>query len=218
MQVVRAGRKRPPENRKLIMVRLRQKIKTLVALLWLAAYQPVYGQVDSSPSTSDACTVDPICAEHYEKARSFSKEGRFEEALAHYMAAYSMHPVPTLLFNIGRVNHRLGRNQDAINSYQNYLSQAGETDTALREKAKDYLSQLTLQRATSNSHNTVSTTISGRQMPSAVTQEQTPIYNKWWFWTGLGVLVAGGTIAIIVGTQVDFRARPREIIDLRGQL
>jgi tetratricopeptide (TPR) repeat protein len=191
----------------------------LAALLWLVCWTEALAQTEqaSPPPQADECTADPECAQHYQQARSLSKAGQLADALKEYAAAYALRPMPTLLFNMARLNHRLGRNPEAISGYRSFLSQETGTDPALRDKAKDYLAQL--EKPPEPPRPTTPT------LQPALTAEapqkdaaRVPIYKKWWLWTSLGVLVAGGAAAVIIGTQVDPRSRPSELIDLRGQL
>lgn len=52
-------------------------------------------------------------------------------------------------------------------------------------------------------HSDFATTLivkAGEERAITVTLGDPPIYKRWWFWTGLGVVVAGGTAAIIAAT------------------
>jgi hypothetical protein len=44
-------------------------------------------------------------------------------------------------------------------------------------------------------------------LPPPVEAER-PVYKKWWFWTGIGVVVAGGVVAAILISQSGGTARP----------
>jgi len=35
--------------------------------------------------------------------------------------------------------------------------------------------------------------------PPPVVEKATPLYKRWWFWTAIGVIAAGGAAAIAVG-------------------
>jgi hypothetical protein len=39
-------------------------------------------------------------------------------------------------------------------------------------------------------------------------REDAPLYTKWWFWTGIGVVVAGGVVAAILISQSGGTTRP----------
>ena len=89
-------------------------------------------------SENDACMSDAICRAHYNRARKLSKKDDYEGALEAYEAAYRRKPVPWLLINLGRSLHKLGRTQDAIVNYQQFL---GEKDPKpeLKQKAEQFL-------------------------------------------------------------------------------
>ncbi len=89
-------------------------------------------------SENDACMSDAICRAHYNRARKLSKKDDYEGALEAYESAYRRKPVPWLLINLGRSLHKLGRTQDAIVNYQQFL---GEKDPKpeLKQKAEQFL-------------------------------------------------------------------------------
>lgn len=49
----------------------------------------------------------------------------------------------------------------------------------------------------------VSTTPTVENGTSSVPAESQPIYHKWWFWTGVGAVVAGGIILVLVTAKHD---------------
>lgn len=89
----------------------------------------------------DPCLVSPACWEHYERARQHSGEGRLQEALAEYQAAYRAASSPSLLFNIGRLHHRLGHLQEAAAYYERFLRSPG-IDEEGRRRAQTFLGAL----------------------------------------------------------------------------
>jgi hypothetical protein len=59
-------------------------------------------------------------------------------ALDAYESAYRRKPVPWLLINLGRSQHKMGRFADAISNYQRYLTEK-EASPELRKKAEQFL-------------------------------------------------------------------------------
>jgi tetratricopeptide (TPR) repeat protein len=142
----------------------------------------------------DPCLSDAQCKELYETARRQSEAGQHDAALINYQNAYDKKPAPWLLISIGRVHHKLQRFQLAITNYKKYLDLPAEaTDAELRTKAEKYLEEAELQRDAQKGG-----------LAQAVPDKpriwiKYPIHKKWWFWTALGVFVAGAAVGIGVG-------------------
>lgn len=91
---------------------------------------------------ADPCLSDERCNSLYEAALSLSKAGQFVAALSNYRDAYDRKPVPWLLINIGRVQQKMGRPKDAIDSYQAFLDSPGaKADLELVVTARQYQKQ-----------------------------------------------------------------------------
>lgn len=85
---------------------------------------------------------DDECRKQVEEAAALSKAGQFGAALAAYQAAYLRHEMPWLLVNIGRMQQKLGRQEEALNSYQQFLeTELAKTDAALRDRVQGYLAE-----------------------------------------------------------------------------
>lgn len=211
------------------MAQFKQKISGIVCLLGFLYSVSARAQTDTPPDEDD-CTRDRECARHYLQARTLSKAGQLADALDEYHAAYTIQHVPTLLFNIARLNHKLGRLKEAASVYEAYLRLGTGTEPSLKEKAKEYLGQIPPQNEPPSSPpnpppepptappDLQSQLSSFKPPPAAPSADPLPIYKRWWLWTVVGAVVLGGTIAVAVGTQFDFRYKPSVIIDLRGQL
>ena len=103
--------------------------------------------------------------------------GRFEEAIAHYSAAYEAMPLPALLFNLGQCHRQLGQSGQAAFFYGRYLDLAPKAPNAA-------LTQELMEE--------VGATRAVRESPAT----PLPLHQNWWFWAGAGaaVLLAGGAI------------------------
>jgi hypothetical protein len=138
------------------------------------------------PVETDSCLQDPGCAELYTNARSLSQAGQYEAALVAYQSAYVRSKAFWLLVNIGRMQQKTGRPQQAIATYRELLEEAvwDPFDPQMRSKAREYLQQaeqeVQLQQAV--------------LVPPKNTSSARPIYKKWWFW-----MVVGGATAVVAG-------------------
>lgn len=159
--------------------------------------------------------------EHYQNATSHFAVGEFADAAKEFQAAYMLKPDPALLFNAAQA-YRLANNPSkALILYKNYLQlypNAGNIDEVRSQIAK-------LQQATPSGSSSpsappppppVATTheqpsaaphpiapashpapATGPTATSHVAKEQ-PVYKKWWLWTIVGVVVAGGAVTAAV--------------------
>ena len=128
------------------------------------------------------CLSVPECNLLVDRGQQMSKEGRLDESLLAYRAAYALYPVPWLHINIGRVEQKLGHLAAAKTEYEAYL-QTPQTvpQIAHRERASRYLYEVEQELA---------------KIPkpvATVTKDETqPVYKKWWLWTTIGGVVAVG--------------------------
>jgi tetratricopeptide (TPR) repeat protein len=122
---------------------------------------------------------------HFKRAEAAFNLGKFEEALAAYQAAYETKPLPGFLFNIAQCHRNLNDYDQAIFSFKKYLKL--EPEASNKESVERLIEELEEKKAQGDSQKFV-------KKPKK--DEGSPIYKKWWFWTGLGVAAAGGTAAI----------------------
>lgn len=108
----------------------------------LAKSKPDAGAVASADEESnDPCLLDGLCRAHYLRARSLSRDGNFDGALAAYEAAYRRRAVPWLLISIGRTLHKLGRPADAIKQYERYRQDDKNPNPTRLERVAEYTKQ-----------------------------------------------------------------------------
>jgi tetratricopeptide (TPR) repeat protein len=134
---------------------------------------------------------------HFERGEKLYALTRFSEALDEYQKAFEAKPIPDFLFNIGQCYRNLGDYDSAIFSYRKYLTAA--PDATNRAQVEQLIAELQTKKDQNDTHRL------GLQPPKpaeppppprvAAAAEDRPIYARWWFWTGLGVVAAGGGIA-----------------------
>ena len=154
----------------------------------------------------DGCLKDPECRGHYDKAIGQYEAGRYNAALPEFQAAYQTRQMPWLLINIGRTLHRLGRLQEAISYYERYQKAAPNGDPETQKKVAEYMAQarvlLEAKSATEQPEPVVAPAVPvtpPQPVPDSGAAAAKPIYKKWWFWTIVGVAVAGTVTGIAVG-------------------
>lgn len=138
----------------------------------------------------DECEEDPACADHVQAGLQLSKAGQYAAALVSYRAAHATRPVAWLLINIGRVLHRMGKPQQAIEHYRTYLQLAPGDDPERRRAAEGYLKQAASDLEPAPAVSTPATAGFSGKGPA-------PLFKRPWFWA-----VGGGTAAIAVGVTL----------------
>ena len=149
----------------------------------------------------DPCLRDAACQKLLARAQAASQERRFDDALATYERAYDTSKAPWLLVNVGRMQHKLARYEDARQSYLRYLEQPRQPgDEEQQAAATDFLSQTEAQIKQQGA-------LTGTT-PAAPPPEKRPLYKKWWLWTVVGGVVAGGVAGTIAGVYATRSSLP----------
>ena len=157
----------------------------------------------------------PALAEDRPRARAMLKDarqhynlGEYESALKSFREAYRNYEDPSFLFNIGQCERQLGHKADAVHAYRAYLNNAKETPN--RAQVNELITSL--EREIAEESKTQAQPPTGVveakpeiAVPSHVESHvdshvdlvvhapaKTPAYKKWWVWTVVGVVVAGG--------------------------
>lgn len=178
-------------------------LRLLISLGWLlvALPQPARAQSKAvqAATAPDSCLIDPRCKELADRGQAEYQAHQHEAALASFLAAFAIQPVPWLLFNMGRIHQKAGRTDEALAAYRTFLQQSQADDEASqRDKARLYVEQVDRERAAQAIAVTSST---------ALPPKKKPIYKKWWFWT----IVGGATAAVVVGTAIGVSARKPDL-------
>ena len=159
------------------------------------AAEPASGE--DGQNASDPCLNDTLCRGHYDEARQAYKDKRYEEALKEYRAAYERRQAPWLLINVGRTLQRLGRLDESLDYYQRYLRADPNPKPEVKSRVEEYIGQVKagIETAPKKEPEPAPTLTAAPVQPVAPQPESKPVYKKWWFWTVIGVVVAGGAAA-----------------------
>lgn len=153
---------------------------------WCQRTEPAAG-----PVAQPDCLGEAKCSELYENARRLSQAGQYEAALVSYQSAYAQTTTPWLLVNIGRMQQKAGRPQQAVRTFHRFLDDpAAREDVESQNKAREYLQQAEAEAMAQQQWVDINP-------PSP--KERAPIYKKWRFWATLGGATAAVTIALAVG-------------------
>jgi tetratricopeptide (TPR) repeat protein len=180
--------------------------------------------------------------EHSERGQIQYNLGRFEEALGEYERAYELYPHPAFLFNLAQCHRELGDYDRAIFFFEGYLREQPEATNRelaeeLLEECRQALSEQRQEEAPEitegNEQEPVeaeppptpaleptseldATSVAATPPPEPPVQEtRRPVYRSWWFWTILGVVVAG---AVVGGTVGGLYASSPEVVDPSGSV
>lgn len=132
----------------------------------------------------------------FEAGRLAFDQGRFEEALDYFRRSHSLSQRPALLYNIGSAADRLRRDDEAIEAFEAYVAQV--PDAPNRAEVESRLEVLRRSRARSVPTPAETAAQAQTSTPAEPVDEGSPITSKWWFWTGLGVIVAGAIVATVL--------------------
>ena len=155
----------------------------LILMVCLTVVAPARTAFADDPATRAA-------RRHYERGEKLFNLAKYDEALEEYQSAYDAKPLPALLYNIGQCYRNLGDLDQAIFSFKRYLKLDPEAEN--REAVERLIEDLEDQKARGEGEKFM------RKKPQ---QESKPIHKKWWFWTGVGAVVVGGSIGIYAATS-----------------
>jgi tetratricopeptide (TPR) repeat protein len=156
---------------------------------------------------------------HYQKATAHFAVGEYRDAAIEYEEAFKLKQDPAILFNAAQSFRLAGDSQKALLLYNNIVKLYPSTQYA--KDSKDRIEKLS-QAATAPPATAPvtpipppspvvvapppaiepaappsggSATIVSSAPPTG--SEAHPIYTRWWFWTAVGVVLAGATITVI---------------------
>jgi tetratricopeptide (TPR) repeat protein len=170
---------------------------------------------DAGASAPQDCQIDPVCKQLTIRAKELSRANQHGQALDAYQGAYALHPSPWLLLNIGRLQYKLGRPQEAVVTLSRAMAQIPEDQPATRQRIQRFLSEAGQAAA--------SLPPPAQPTPRAETYPAippTPLHKRWQLWTVVGGALALGTAAVAVGLTVrpPFDPGDREVFHVQPAL
>ena len=151
------------------------------------------------------------------QAAHLFQSGKYADALAIYQRLYAETHHPTYLRNIGRCHQMLRQPQPAIESFQAYRREARNLEAGERAEIDGYIAEMRRLEvgapprasappagAPSWSPASAAPTSVSSSGSSGTSSTSGGVLHRWWFWTGLGVLVATSVIvAVAAGSGKD---------------
>lgn len=198
---------------------------TLASLLCLCAlHANAQPNGSAQPPSGDesllhACAQSLACSSHLNRANKLYEQNSYGAALDEYQAAYILQPYPLILYNIARIHHKQSHLAEAASYYQRYLDtghlERAERARQLLGEAKSELAEKEQQKEQEDEPPPAPLRIdvSAQLLPQRVallpsvpkeTQPvRSPVYKTWWFWTLVGLTVAGvaTTTGLVLATQ-----------------
>lgn len=176
--------------------------------LWLSGTAGS-AQAGEDPLVGDLCLSDDVCKGHYDSARNLSQAEQYEAALVEYQRAYARKPAPWLLINIGRMQQKMGRDEEAMVSFDRYLALDNQS-ADLRPRVQSYRMEVAQrlserQRQLRDAASEAAERKLAQQTPKEEPPRKTPIYKRWWFWA----IVGGGAALAVTGVAVGLALQPR---------
>ena len=132
---------------------------------------------------------------HFDRGQKLFNLGKFDEALDEYQKAYDASPLPDFLYNIGQCHRNLGDYEQAIFSFKRFLQL--DPDAPNREKVEIIIDELEDKLERQGAKKKI------EPPPPPPHAEGTPIYKKWWFWTGIAVVGVAGGVGVYAATRPD---------------
>jgi tetratricopeptide (TPR) repeat protein len=182
----------------------------------------------SAPARAGADDPDTRAARaQFQRGEAAYQQGRFDQALSAYQAAYAAKPLPGFLFNVAQCYRNLGNDERAVFFYRRYLSLDPKTDNrALVEQliaeSQKRLAPVTppvpavgtppVRTAPPPLRLRPSPALTPPPMlvatPPAPTADRQPLHRRWWLWATIGGVVAAGTVTALLLSRGGDPARP----------
>jgi hypothetical protein len=153
--------------------------------------------------------------------------GKTDSGVALLAKLYALTGQPNYIYNQGRCYEQAARPEDAINKFREYLRVAKNASASERADAEKHIVECRALKAEQDREKQAAaaampqpapmTAVPPVAAPSAAANpvpeatpgaldlsarpsaaEPTPIYKTWWFWTGIGAVVAAGAVTAVL--------------------
>jgi len=139
--------------------------------------------------------------------------GRYEDAVASFRRAYEVKADARLLFDIAECYREMGAVDQALFYYDRYL--AGWPDAFDRADVEEKVVELEAMRGGAPPRTAAA---ANRRHPVMIVEQPaskprpTPhVWQRWWFWTAVGVALAGGVTAAMLSGGSQTSVPPTEL-------
>jgi tetratricopeptide (TPR) repeat protein len=171
------------------------------------------GVLHAAPAAAQMSPAEAEARSVFDAGEVAFTAGHYADALVYFKRSYALSSRAALLFNIGLCHDRLREDDEAIEAYDRYLAEVplaanrGEVDRRLealraartrRERAASAVQPEHVAQAAGAGAVAGSTDDTA---PSDERADGPAVYETWWFWTIVGVVVVGGAVGIGVAAS-----------------
>ncbi len=192
---------------------MRHASMLLLAIVWVVASRPASAEDREAARTA------------YGEGTRYYDLSQYSEALEAFKRAYWNYEDPAFLYNIAQCHRQLGHKSEALTFYRTFLRKS--PDAPNRETVEKIVTALQSEISASPPASEAPAPSPPAPLPSAPSppapssvapspdvrdattlterhSERVPprrrrIYQKWWLWTGVGVVAAGIAVGLGVG-------------------
>jgi tetratricopeptide (TPR) repeat protein len=174
---------------------------------------------------------DEVARGLFQAGKAAYEAGNYSDALSFFQQAHARSGRPELLFNIGQAADRLRRDEQAIEALRAYLTQLPDAPNRVEVQARIRALEHALQERSSAAATSSDPGATAAPAPVPTPRETAaqaaaddaqpptglegsdasaskPVTKQWWFWTGIGAVVVGGTaVALAVALGGDDAGR-----------
>lgn len=136
---------------------------------------------------------------HYDRAKKLFELQKFDDALEQFQKAYDASPIPDFLYNIGQCQRNLGDYKAAVFSFKRYLKLDPETER--REKLEALIEELERKIDEGDAERLALKPTKKQQPDPGPESGSSPVYKKWWFWTGIAIVGVGAGVGVYLATR-----------------
>lgn len=156
----------------------------------------------AAPPPHKTAPVKPEALSHFRQGQQLFVEKHYADAAKELAAGYALDPRTEYLYALGQAYRLAGQCDKAIEAYKKYLrASPGQRQLAATQKniercevemlARDRTPEARPEEVVRPTPTPVADPVISTTAPIPPPQK-TPVYKKWWFWTTIGVVVAGG--------------------------
>jgi len=173
---------------------------------------------------------EELSRRHHERGTTFYNLGQFEDAISEFRKGYEQNGDPVFLLNIGEAYRQLGAHEKALFFYRRYLTampsapNRAEIDQKIaalqqlvdaQERARAPAAPQPLPpRLTEGPP--LAPSPGELELASHPPPAPGPFWQRWWFWAGVGGVVAGGlAVGLVVSSSRQTKPPSTELGTMR---